>query len=110
LGLVAILLCPALVMAFQGQLMLTGVVADDTGAAVPGATVTVTGPTNAEPHSTTSQQDGRFTFDNLLPASYVLKHHCRRPELAVRRTRQFGGGGEDTAVLREVRVSTVVNK
>jgi hypothetical protein len=72
-GLVAILLCPALVMAFQGQLMLTGVVEDDTGAAVPGATVTVTGPTNAEPYSTTSQQDGNFTFDNLLPASYVLK-------------------------------------
>jgi hypothetical protein len=70
---VAILLCPALVMAFQGQLMLTGVVEDDTGAAVPGATVTVTGPTNAEPYSTTSQQDGNFTFDNLLPASYVLK-------------------------------------
>jgi hypothetical protein len=48
-------------------------VEDDTGDAVPGATVTVTGPINAEPHSTTSQQDGRFTFDNLLPASYVLK-------------------------------------
>lgn len=50
---------------------LAGVITDSTGAVVPAAKVTATGPTGSK--SVTSEQDGRFTVPNLSPGTYSLK-------------------------------------
>src|SRR6266542_6039899 len=48
-----------------------GTVTDQNGAAVPGATVTVTGP--EVPRTTTTDSNGGFTMENLIPGSYSVK-------------------------------------
>jgi Carboxypeptidase regulatory-like domain len=72
IGLVGTLIYP-LVVAGQVTVALTGVVEDETGAALPGATVSVVSQNIAGTQSATSQQDGTFTIPNLSPAEYVLK-------------------------------------
>jgi hypothetical protein len=50
---------------------ISGQVTDQTGAAVPGATVKVTGPqTNL---TTTSNNEGNYTVENLLPGTYTVR-------------------------------------
>ena len=50
---------------------LAGVVQDSTGAVVPGAKVTLTGPTGSTTVNTES--DGRFRFPTLIPGTYTLR-------------------------------------
>jgi len=50
---------------------LGGVVVDSTGAVVPGAKVTLTGPTGSS--SVTSDNEGNFMFSRLVPGSYAVK-------------------------------------
>ncbi|MCU1309363.1 MAG: hypothetical protein JWO20_488 [Candidatus Angelobacter sp.] len=51
---------------------ITGVVRDQNGAAVPGATVTVTSPNLIRPQSATSANDGSYTILNLPPGKYTI--------------------------------------
>jgi carboxypeptidase family protein len=50
---------------------LSGIISDSTGAIVPGAKVTLTGPEGVK--SETSNQDGGFLFPLLTPGTYALK-------------------------------------
>ena len=50
---------------------LSGVVADSTGAAIPGATLTITGP--ADTRTVTSDESGHFSVGNLTPGLYQIK-------------------------------------
>ncbi len=50
---------------------LQGSVADDTGAVIPGATVTVQGPSGAR-KSTTAGPDGSYTINGLAPGAYTV--------------------------------------
>lgn len=64
----------------------TGSVADSSGAAVPGATVTLTNSATAETRSITTGADGLYSFVNVVPGTYRLdvdktgfKHLRREP-------------------------------
>jgi Carboxypeptidase regulatory-like domain len=72
IGLLGSLISP-LVVAGQVTVALTGIVEDETGAPLPGATVSVVTQNIAGTPSAISQQDGTFTIPNLSPASYVLR-------------------------------------
>ena len=52
---------------------ISGVVRDSSGAALPGATVTITGPQLPSGRSTTTLSDGAFRFTGLPPGTYHLK-------------------------------------
>src|SRR5271166_1514871 len=56
----------------QGYGSIVGNVADTTGAAVPGATVTVTQVDTGRQTTATSGQTGSFVFPTLPPAGYSL--------------------------------------
>lgn len=49
-----------------------GVVSDPTGAVVPGATVTVTDAATGTPHTTTTNDQGRYVFTNIAPGNYNI--------------------------------------
>src|SRR5689334_13132516 len=51
---------------------IVGQVLDSSGAAVPGATVTVTNTGTAAQRTATSDAEGRFSFPSLPPATYTL--------------------------------------
>lgn len=51
---------------------LTGTVTDPSGAAIPGAQVTVTGVQNGVKNTTTTNSTGLYRFPNLLPATYAV--------------------------------------
>ena len=51
---------------------ISGVVTDQTGAAVPEITVTATSPNLIQPQSATTGPDGRYTILNLPPGKYTL--------------------------------------
>lgn len=70
-GLLAVLIFPSLLMA-QASAGVTGVVEDETRAAIAGANVTLLGQDTGAMRSTTSRQDGTFIFEDVSPASYVL--------------------------------------
>jgi len=53
---------------------ITGVVTDNTGAAVSGATVRVSGPALIQPQTTTSGQDGSYRFPALPSGVYSLTY------------------------------------
>jgi len=70
---VAVLLCFVLSLAVPASAQtasVSGTVVDQTGAATPGATVQLTGPTN---FLTTSGSGGQYTFRNVTPGMYVLE-------------------------------------
>ncbi len=52
---------------------ITGSVTDPTGAAVPGAAVTVTNTANGAERTTTANSDGIYAVTNLIPGPYSLK-------------------------------------
>jgi len=70
---VSVLLLPALAMA-QGETTsaIVGSVRDPAGAAIPGATVTVTNVENGLKRSVTTDDSGRFSFPQLKPGVYAV--------------------------------------
>jgi hypothetical protein len=61
----------------QGQVAITGTItgtiADQTGAYIPGAAVTIESPAMMQPKSMVSDGGGGFTFPQLPPGTYTLK-------------------------------------
>jgi Carboxypeptidase regulatory-like domain/TonB dependent receptor len=51
---------------------LTGVVTDSSGAAVPGAEAVLKDPATNDIHKTVANEQGRYTFSQILPATYSL--------------------------------------
>jgi hypothetical protein len=71
LPLILVLVCAG---AFaQANSELTGIVTDQTGAVVPGATLVLTDPATGSSQVTTSGSTGLFVFSGLNPANYDLK-------------------------------------
>ena len=56
----------------SGTSRITGTVTDQTGAAVPGATVTITNPATGFTKSATTNDDGDFSFPGIPPARYNM--------------------------------------
>jgi hypothetical protein len=50
----------------------TGIVTDNTGAAVPGATVTLTSETNQSSLTSTTSNEGQYVFDLVQPGNYTV--------------------------------------
>ncbi len=69
---VALVLMPALVVAQQTESRITGRVLDDSKAAVPGVTVTVTSKQTGAVRNTISEGDGTFAVTNLNPGTYAV--------------------------------------
>jgi hypothetical protein len=67
-GLLALLIFPSLLLA-QASAGITGVVQDETGAAIAGATLRLLGQDTGATRSTTSRQDGTFIFEDVSPAN-----------------------------------------
>ena len=65
-----------LISAAWAQVAITGriqgMVTDPSGAAVPGAQLTVSGPALMTPRTTTTQSDGSYVFEQLPPGAYEL--------------------------------------
>lgn len=61
----------ATAQAFSGGI--TGTVTDSSGAAVPGASVSLTNLATQEVRNTTTADSGRYTFSRLLPSTYTIK-------------------------------------
>jgi uncharacterized surface anchored protein len=53
-----------------------GTVTDSTGAAIPGAKVTITGQTGGR--TETTNENGTFKVDNLIPGNYTGKGRANR--------------------------------
>jgi hypothetical protein len=52
---------------------ITGNVSDQSGAVVPGATVTITNQGTGQVRETMTNEDGSYTITNVLPGAYDLK-------------------------------------
>lgn len=72
LGVVLVLLCSVTLRAQTANGSLTGVVTDATGAAVPGATVTLTNVATAAKLVQQTGETGLYSFVNLYPSNYRL--------------------------------------
>ena len=57
----------------SGTTGISGTVTDQNGAAVPGATVTLTNPATGFNRSVTTDSDGKFNFPGIQPATYRLE-------------------------------------
>ncbi|MCB1023516.1 MAG: carboxypeptidase regulatory-like domain-containing protein, partial [Acidobacteria bacterium] len=57
----------------SGTSKIEGVVLDQTGAAVPGATVTIKNPATGYSRSTVTKDDGTYNFPGIPPATYVIE-------------------------------------
>lgn len=69
-GLVLTLVSGLQIWGQQQSARLQGKVVDDSGAVVPGATVSIAA--NADVHTTTSAPDGSYLFDGVKPATYQV--------------------------------------
>jgi hypothetical protein len=72
-GLTAMLMLWPCLVAAQPSAIVAGIVADESGAPIPGATVTLAGQKTAATYNTVSQSDGTFAVKSVPPDSYVLK-------------------------------------
>jgi hypothetical protein len=71
--LVVLCLSPANAFAQTGAASLTGIVSDQSGAKVPGATVTATNQATNVAYTTVSNESGNYTITSVPVGSYVLK-------------------------------------
>jgi hypothetical protein len=69
----ATIVLPSLAWAQAATGALLGNVRDETGAAVPGATITITEVRTNIDRATTSNETGYYTFTNLPPGVYAVK-------------------------------------
>ena len=74
----AIGLNPATVLAQTGAASLTGIVTDDSGAAVPGATVTATDQATNVAYTGISNEAGNYTVSSLPVGTYIVKVELSR--------------------------------
>jgi hypothetical protein len=72
------LLAPARAGAQTGAASLTGIVTDETGAAVPGATVTATNQATNVEYTSVSNDAGSYTMTSLPVGTYVIKAELSR--------------------------------
>jgi Carboxypeptidase regulatory-like domain len=75
--LVASCFLSAALLAQSGEVSLRGQVTDQSGAFVPGATVTLIGPNGAMREAQTDQSDGRYVFRDLPPGTYTVEIHVK---------------------------------
>ncbi len=68
----AALLVPAVVVAQQTESRIMGRVLDDSKAAMPGVTITVTSKQTGAMRNSVSDGDGTFTITNLRPGTYTV--------------------------------------
>src|SRR5215210_2906117 len=73
LAAVLLLLWPAAVMAQTGAGSITGLIIDQSGAAVPGVTVTATNQATNVAYVATTNASGDYTIPNVLLGTYVVK-------------------------------------
>jgi len=73
LGVLVLLGCWVVTGSAQTQGGITGTVRDTSGAAIPGATVTVTNTATRGMRNTTTNEEGLYSFPSLPPATYELK-------------------------------------
>jgi Carboxypeptidase regulatory-like domain/TonB dependent receptor len=71
-GLTAWLFFSPYLLAAQTSNVISGLVEDETGAPLPGATITLAGQPPAGPQTTHSQADGTFTLGGVAPGRYTL--------------------------------------
>ena len=64
LSVALVLACAPCLMAAQGEARVTGRVADDTGAPLPGAAVELTS-ADGQPRATATDATGRYVFDDV---------------------------------------------
>src|SRR5580700_8593103 len=67
----------AALLAQSGEVSLRGQVTDQSGAFVPGATITVIGPDGTSREVQTDQSDGRYVFRDLPQGTYTLEIRVR---------------------------------
>ena len=79
------LLIPALASAQTGAASLTGLVTDETGAAVPGATVTATNQATNVEYTAVSNDAGSYTVTSLAVGTYIVKAELSRFKTAAMR-------------------------
>ena len=89
---ILLILGSATVLLAQNSL-LRGVVTDESGAAVPGATVTVAGPGGLEKTAVTGG-DGAYTFSGLTPGDYVVQASAPQLVLPQPRTVTIRNGAQ----------------
>src|SRR5688572_8648223 len=70
---VGLFLSPVTTFAQTGPASLTGIVTDQSGAAVPGATVTATNQATNVAYTALSNEAGNYTITSLPVGSYVVK-------------------------------------
>ena len=70
---VLVLASPAAVLAQTGAASLTGIVTDQTGAAIPGATVTATNQATNVDYTAISNETGNYTITSVPVGTYVVK-------------------------------------
>src|SRR2546425_645125 len=75
---------------------IVGSVTDPTGAAIPGATVTVTNIENGLKRSVKTDDSGRFSFPQLKPGPYSVKAEADRFEAQQNNTVSAGLGQKQT--------------
>ncbi len=97
---VVVMLCAAAAGAQTAGVTLAGTVTDETGASLPGATVTVTNATTGLSRTATSDAAGRYTVLGLTPGTYDLRVELQAFNTVVQRALQFQVGQTITLDFR----------
>ena len=82
IGICALLLLTVASFGQGDQARFSGTVRDQSGAVIPGATVTVRNERTGEERTATSTQDGNYAVANLKPSTYpitAVNHHLQKP-------------------------------
>jgi hypothetical protein len=82
-------LCPGVASAQTGAASLTGIITDQTGAVVPGATVTATNQATNVEYTAISNDAGNYTVASLPVGTYVVKAELSRFKTAATRPIQM---------------------